>query len=61
MNQVANSGSPEASFPADFLWGSATASHQVEGNTVNNWSEWERENADRLAKESVEHFGHLPC
>ena len=29
-------------FPRGFLWGSATASHQVEGsNTNNNWARWE--------------------
>ncbi len=29
-------------FPRGFLWGSATASHQVEGgNTNNNWAQWE--------------------
>ena len=29
-------------FPAGFLWGTATASHQVEGqNTNNNWHAWE--------------------
>ena len=29
-------------FPAGFLWGSATSSHQVEGGNVgNDWSEWE--------------------
>ncbi|MFH1739286.1 MAG: glycoside hydrolase family 1 protein [bacterium] len=29
-------------FPKDFLWGGATASHQVEGNNRNNdWWEWE--------------------
>lgn len=29
-------------FPPGFLWGSATAAHQVEGkNTNNNWSYWE--------------------
>ena len=39
-------------FPEGFLWGSATASHQVEGNTFNNWSEWEKKNAERLAKEA---------
>jgi len=34
-------------FPAGFLWGAATAAHQVEGqNTNNNWSEWE--NAGRI-------------
>lgn len=31
-------------FPRGFLWGSATASHQVEGNnTNNNWWAWEQE------------------
>ncbi len=30
------------SFPRGFLWGSATAAHQVEGsNTNNNWFQWE--------------------
>ncbi len=29
-------------FPKGFLWGTATASHQVEGNnTNNNWYQWE--------------------
>lgn len=46
-------------FPEGFLWGSATSSHQVEGNTHNNWSEWEKINAERLAQESTEKFGHL--
>ncbi len=31
-------------FPKGFLWGTATASHQVEGhNTNNNWHHWEKE------------------
>ena len=31
-------------FPKGFLWGTATASHQVEGNnTNNNWWKWEQE------------------
>ena len=31
-------------FPKGFLWGTATASHQVEGsNTNNNWYKWEEE------------------
>jgi beta-glucosidase len=34
----------ELIFPINFLWGSATAAHQVEGNnTNNNWWEWEQE------------------
>ena len=31
-------------FPRGFLWGTATAAHQVEGNNTNNqWWEWEQE------------------
>jgi beta-glucosidase len=36
-------------FPKGFLWGAATAAHQVEGDTHNNWSEWEMSPA-RLAQ-----------
>lgn len=28
-------------FPNNFEWGVATAAHQVEGNSINNWSRWE--------------------
>ena len=29
-------------FPSSFFWGTATASHQVEGNCINNnWFKWE--------------------
>jgi beta-glucosidase len=32
------------SFPSEFMWGTATAAHQVEGyNTNNNWYTWENE------------------
>lgn len=47
-------------FPENFLWGSATASHQVEGGNVNDWSIWEKKNAERLAKEAKKKFGKLP-
>ena len=30
------------SFPSSFIWGTATAAHQVEGNCINNWSEFEK-------------------
>ena len=34
----------EARFPAEFLWGVATAAHQVEGGmTANNWTWWEEQ------------------
>ena len=35
-------GTKKVAFPDDFLWGSATASHQVEGNNSgNDWWHWE--------------------
>ncbi len=35
---------PSLAFPAKFLWGTATASHQVEGNNTNNdWWAWEQQ------------------
>ncbi|MFN8462198.1 MAG: hypothetical protein U0X93_10570 [Anaerolineales bacterium] len=31
-------------FPRGFLWGTATSSHQVEGNNTNNqWWKWEQD------------------
>jgi beta-glucosidase len=36
-------------FPRGFLWGSATASHQVEGNNLNNnWWAWEQQSGHIL-------------
>ncbi len=37
-------------FPKDFFWGASTADHQIEGHQHNDWTEWEKANADRLAK-----------
>lgn len=35
-------------FPGDFIWGVATAAHQVEGDSDNNnWSRWETRTNDR--------------
>jgi beta-glucosidase len=39
-------------FPEKFFWGAATSSHQVEGGTKNNWSQWEQEHAARLAEDA---------
>ncbi len=34
----------DVSFPKDFIWGTATAAHQIEGNNENtNWGEWEKD------------------
>ena len=38
--EVAGS-APETAFPRGFLLGAATSSHQVEGGTENDWTDWE--------------------
>lgn len=47
-------------FPDDFLWGAATAAHQVEGdNTNSDWWEWERRAGTPVAEPSgraCEHY-----
>ena len=39
-------------FPKNFYWGAAASAHQVEGGNVNDWSEWEKENAKQLTKKA---------
>ena len=39
-------------FPEKFYWGSATSSHQVEGDNRNDWSEWEKIKAVMSAEEA---------
>ena len=46
-------------FPKEFLWGASTASHQVDGGTVNQWSVWELQNANELARGAEERLGSL--
>lgn len=46
-------------YPDGFLWGASTAAHQVEGNTNNQWTAWEKANAARLAKCAQQRFGNL--
>jgi len=50
---------PGMSFPKRFLWGASTSSHQVEGNTHNQWTVWELENAKALAAKAEYHFHDL--
>lgn len=50
---------PQQKFPDDFLWGASTASHQVEGGTVNQWTAWELANAAELARTAEKRLGHL--
>jgi beta-glucosidase len=34
----------QTNFPKDFIWGTATAAHQIEGDNENtNWGEWEKQ------------------
>jgi beta-glucosidase len=41
-------------FPADFLWGTATAAHQVEGgNTNNDWWHWEQAGEGRVFRDQT--------
>ncbi|MDZ7744223.1 MAG: family 1 glycosylhydrolase [Candidatus Saccharibacteria bacterium] len=47
-------------FPREFYWGASTASHQVEGNTYNQWSVWELAHAGELAKTAPERLSWLP-
>ena len=46
-------------FPADFLWGSATAAHQVEGgNTANDWWDWEHTAGSTATESSGDAIDH---
>ncbi len=47
-------------FPDGFLWGAATASHQVEGNDTSDWTRWEKANSSRLSSISPSVWGNLP-
>ena len=46
-------------FPKKFLWGAATAAHQVEGHTHNQWTVWEEEHAKSLAAQAEYQYGYL--
>ena len=47
-------------FPKTFLWGAATASHQIEGGNHNQWSVWELENAKTKAAQAEFHYNEYP-
>lgn len=53
-----NTGRPD--FPADFLWGAATAAHQVEGGTVNNdWWDFEHAPGTAAQESSIDGIDHF--
>ncbi len=53
-------------FPQNFYWGAATSAHQIEGNTVNDWSVWEmsmsrRESLMQAGKDPDEFVSGVSC
>ncbi|MDN5275943.1 MAG: beta-glucosidase [Candidatus Saccharibacteria bacterium] len=55
---MTDSPSPQTDkYPTDFLWGAATAAHQVEGHTDNQWTDWERQVAPRSAVNAERRIG----
>ena len=46
----------DISFPEEFLWGAATAAHQVEGNLSNNWTEHEEKKNLERSGEACNHW-----
>jgi beta-glucosidase len=43
-------------FPPGFYWGAGTSSHQIEGGQNNDWTLWEKINAQKLAENSEKSF-----
>ena len=43
----------------NFFWGASVASHQVEGNNINQWSKWEKESALTSAKNAAIELSEL--
>ncbi len=53
----ANIDTSDVEFPRDFAWGVATASHQIEGNNRNNWSQFEDSKGLQRSANACEHWG----
>ncbi len=47
-------------FPKRFFWGVSTSAHQVEGGAHNQWTVWELQNANALAKQAPYQAKYLP-
>lgn len=50
----------QKSFPTKFFWGASTSSHQVEGGNYNQWTVWELEHAQQLARTARKRIGTVP-
>lgn len=46
-------------FEKNFLWGASTSAHQTEGGNVNDWTRWEKKNAEKLAEDARDEFSDL--
>ena len=44
------------SFPNNFTWGVATASHQIEGNNTNNWTDFEQRKDLEKSADACKHW-----
>jgi beta-glucosidase len=55
---------PQITFPEGFLWGTATAAHQVEGGNCNNdWWDWEHtpgSGCREASGDACDHFNRYP-
>ena len=43
-------------FPDNFTWGVATASHQIEGNNNNNWTDFEVKSGLEKSGDACQHW-----
>ena len=46
----------DLSFPEGFMWGTATAAHQIEGNQSNNWTDFEQKTGKERSGEACDHW-----
>jgi beta-glucosidase len=60
IENLMDQSTPKIIVPKGFFWGASTSAHQVEGGNHNDWTEWEKKHAPRLASEARAEFGHLP-
>ena len=57
MNE--NTNENDKVFPKHFFWGASTAGHQVDGDSQDQWTEWENTHARELAQTAHQRLGSL--